>query len=149
MSHDRSEQKKGQEGFDEGNIGTVADWVKKAIGSGLGGVFSPEDGSLKGVMPEFKLPKEVLALLMTQMERAKKEAINVVAREVAHFLENLEIQEIIKKVLAGSTIEINATIKVDNDAKGTFEAKKVSVEKKKTQAKATKKNTASRKINKK
>lgn len=127
MSHSKSDQAKQQEGFEEAPPSTLSDWLKKAIGAGVNGVFSPEEGGIKSAISDFTLPKEVLALIVTQVDRAKKEVVQVVAREVGRFLENLEIQEIIKKAIAGSTIEINATIKVNHDAQGTIQEHKISL----------------------
>lgn len=90
---------------------SVSDWVKRAIGSGFGSVFLSEDGSRKG-FSELKLPKEVVTSVLGQVDRAKKDLVHVVAREFRGFLDNLEISELVLKVLSGATFEINAQIRV-------------------------------------
>ncbi len=64
---------------------------------------------------DLKLPKSVLAAAMAQAEKTKKEISSLVASEVKDFLSKIEVDEIIRKVLAGQSIEIQASIRFTNN----------------------------------
>ena len=55
--------------------------------------------------------KKTLKTAMKQADRTKKDIGTLVAKEVRLFLDNIEVDELLKKVLAGQSIEISATIK--------------------------------------
>lgn len=55
--------------------------------------------------------KKTLMTAMKQADRTKKDISTLVAKEVRLFLDGIEVDELLKKVLAGQAIEINATIK--------------------------------------
>lgn len=60
---------------------------------------------------DLKLPKSVIAAAMAQAEKTKREISSLVASEVKEFLSKIEVDEIIRKVLAGQSIEIQASIR--------------------------------------
>ena len=92
------------------NASKVSEWAKKTILSGLGAVFLTEEG-IMNALGDLKLPKSVIASALAQAEKTKSELSGMVAHEVKQFLGKIEIDEIIRKVLRGQTIEISATIK--------------------------------------
>jgi len=55
--------------------------------------------------------KKTLVSAMKQADRTKKDISTLVAKEVRLFLDSIEVDELLKKVLAGQSIEISATIK--------------------------------------
>lgn len=87
----------------------VSDWVKKTLFGGLGAVLMTEEG-IKSALSEMKLPKNVIASAVAQAEKTKRELSGMIANEVKEFLARIELDEIIKKVLAGQSITISATI---------------------------------------
>lgn len=93
----------------------VSDWVKKTLLTGVGAVFMTEEG-IRNSLSEMKMPKNVIAAAVAQAEKTKREISSMIAKEVREFLDRIEVEEIIKKALAGQTIEINATIKFTGDA---------------------------------
>lgn len=98
----------------------VSEWAKKALLSGLGAVFMTEEG-IMNALTDMKLPKNVIASAVAQAEKTKKEVSGLIANEVKQFLGKIELDEIIRKVLAGQTIEISASISF-GDKKATKKA---------------------------
>ena len=94
----------------------VSEWVKKTLLTGVGAVFMTEEG-IRNALSEMKLPKSVIQAAVAQADKTKREISDLVASEVRHFLERMRVDEIIKKALAGQTIEISATIKIKPDKK--------------------------------
>ena len=116
----------------------LADWVKKAISSGMESV-----GDIKN-------PREAILGALASADKTKNDVIGAIAGEFRGFLASFEMQELIVKLLDGATFEINATIKVVAPKEGKvkfekFEAKKKPAVKKpaaanrKTKAAAAKK----------
>ncbi len=87
----------------------VSEWAKRALLSGLGAVFMTEEG-IMNALTDMKLPKNVIASALAQADKTKKEVSGLIANEVKQFLGKIELDEIIRKVLAGQTIEISASI---------------------------------------
>lgn len=59
--------------------------------------------------------KKTLFAAIEQADRTKKDISTLVAKEVRVFLDSIEVAELLKKVIAGQSIEISAKIKfVDN-----------------------------------
>lgn len=88
--------------------------VKKTIMSSLGALFITEE-SVRKLLTDMKLPKSVIISAVSQAEKTKKEIMQLIALEVRNFLETMEADKLVKKIVSGSSIEIKASIKlVDN-----------------------------------
>ena len=65
---------------------------------------------------EMKLPKEVLALLLTQIDETKNGLYRVVAREIRDFLDHTNFAEEMAKVLTMLSFEIKTEVRfIPND----------------------------------
>lgn len=65
---------------------------------------------------EMKLPKEVLALLLTQIDETKNGLYRVVAKEIRDFLEHTNFAEELAKVLTMLSFEIKTEVRfIPND----------------------------------
>lgn len=104
------DKKNPQDEHDAHSSSKVSDWVKKTLLTGVGAVFMTEEG-IRNSLSEMKMPKNVIAAAVAQAEKTKREISAMIAKEVREFLDRMEVEDIIKKALAGQTIEINATIK--------------------------------------
>lgn len=92
----------------------ISNLVKKTLMSSLGALFITEE-SVRKILTEMKLPKSVIISAVSQAEKTKKEFMLLVAAEIRNFLEAIEADKLIKKIISGSSIEISASIKlVDN-----------------------------------
>lgn len=89
----------------------IGDLAKRALMTGIGAVFMSEE-SLKNQLSDMKLPKEAMNYVVGQADRTKKEIVNAIARETREFLSKLEMDKVLARVLAGTTIEIQTRIKI-------------------------------------
>lgn len=91
------------------NASKVSDWVKKTLLTGVGAALMTEEG-IRNALGDLKMPKNVITAAVLQADKTKKEIITLIAREVRQFLDRVEVADIVKKAMAGQTIEIKATI---------------------------------------
>jgi hypothetical protein len=89
----------------------IPDVVRRALMTGVGAALLGEEG-IRNTLGEMKMPKEAMAYLVGQADRTKREAINSLARELRGFLDSLDLQGLLEKSLAGTTIEIQTTVRV-------------------------------------
>jgi hypothetical protein len=131
----------------------IPDFVKKAIMTGVGAVFMTEEG-LRGALTDMKVPKEAMSSLVAQADKTKREVIQTLARELRAFLDDLELEDLLKKSLEGTTFEIHTTIRVTRDDEGEVglavldkntKLTRPEDDKPKAKKKSTKKKKASRK----
>ena len=95
---------------DEGKPpGMVGDLLKRAVLTGVGALFMTEEG-IRNAVGELKLPKDVLAFLLSQADRTRGDVARVVTAEVRRFLESETLQRQVWKILTGITLDVHATI---------------------------------------
>lgn len=112
----------------DSNASKVSDWVKKTFMTGVGAVFMTEEG-IRNALSDMKLPKSVVSAAVSQADKTKKEISSLIAKEVRGFLDRIAVEDIIKKFLAGQSIEIHATIKFpDKKHDGKKRATKMAAE---------------------
>lgn len=61
--------------------------------------------------------------LLNQADKTKKDVTNLLVKEVREFLSGIELDEILRKVLAGQEIEITTRIKIKKAASKTASSK--------------------------
>lgn len=88
----------------------VPDVVKRGIVSGIGSLVMGEDGQ-RGGISDLKLPKEVVAHLVNQIERTKREVTLALARELRSFLNDVDVIGVLQRVLEGMTIDLHTQVK--------------------------------------
>ena len=103
----------------EARSGLLPEFVRKMAVAGLGALFMTEEG-IRNLAGQLKLPKEVLAFVLSQADRTKDELGRVISEEVRKFLQSDRLREEFLKVLAGTTLEIKAQLRLTSepDAKG-------------------------------
>lgn len=89
----------------------IPDIVRRALMTGVGAVLLGEEG-LRNTLGEMKMPKEAVSSLINQADKTKREVINSLARELRQFLDSLDLQSLLEKAVAGTTIEIQTTVRV-------------------------------------
>ncbi|MFZ9889617.1 MAG: hypothetical protein ACO3JL_19150 [Myxococcota bacterium] len=89
----------------------IPDVVRRAIMTGVGAVLVGEEG-IRSSLGEMKMPKEAMSYLVSQADKTKREVIHSLARELRGFLDSLDLQSLIEKAVAGTTIEIQTTVRV-------------------------------------
>ena len=94
----------------------ISDWIKKTVLTGMGAVFLTEEG-IRNVLGEVKMPKNVVSAIINQADKTKREISKVFAHELRFFLDKIEVDKIIKKILEGQEVEINMKIKFNSSNK--------------------------------
>ncbi|HME91264.1 MAG TPA: hypothetical protein VKE49_07560 [Myxococcaceae bacterium] len=95
----------------EAKPGFVPELVKRMAVAGLGAIFMTEEG-IRNLAGQLKLPKEVLAFILSQAEKTKDELARIVSEELRRFLQSEKLREEFVKLLAGMTMEINAQVRL-------------------------------------
>lgn len=102
--------------------GFVPEILKRTFYAGLGAVFSTEEG-LRRLATEFSLPKDVAAFLISQAQTTKEEILRIIAGEIRSFLQNADLEELIKRLLTSVSFEIKTEIRfIPNSAAGSSSA---------------------------
>lgn len=113
MSNDKDDK-------DPKNLG---DLFKKVVNTGLAAAFMTED-AVKSITKDLPLPKEIVHSLVQNAKNSKDEFVGSVKTEVKSFLERIDIQKEIDRVIENYDVEVNAKI--------TFKKKEKSPKKKTT-----------------
>ena len=90
--------------------GLIPEVVKRTFYAGLGAVFTTEEG-IRRLTNEFSLPKDVAAYLVQQAQSTKNEFLRIVAEEVRKFLENMNINEELLRLLTSLSFEVKTEIR--------------------------------------
>lgn len=91
--------------------GILPDLLRKAVFTGMGALFMTEEG-IRNAAGQVKLPKDVLAFLLTQADKTRGEVVRVVTHEMRRFLESETLRREVWKILTGVTLEVNATVRL-------------------------------------
>ncbi len=90
--------------------GVIPELLKRAVEIGVEKASEAPE-SLKHLVSDLRLPKEVAAYLLTQVEDTKNSALRVVAKETREFLEHTNLAHELQKMLTTLQFEINTTVR--------------------------------------
>lgn len=88
----------------------VADLVKKVLLSGIGAVFTTEEG-IRSYLGELKLPKDAAQFVLNQVTKTKEDLFRVVTQEVRSFLEQTKLDDVLRSVLTTISLEISTKVR--------------------------------------
>lgn len=88
--------------------GLLGDTIKKVVSIGIGAAFMTEE-SVKKVLEDLPLPKDVVSGLLSNAKKSKEEFIESVRGELRHYLKNVDPKVIIESIL--EDYEINVSFK--------------------------------------
>ncbi len=92
----------------------VPEGFKRRIEAGVESML--KDGRLKSLMGDFKLPKEIAAHMMSQVDETKQAAVAVIARETRLFLEKTNLSEELVKMASKISLEVKTQVRfIPND----------------------------------
>lgn len=91
--------------------GFVPEFVRKMAVTGLGALFMTEEG-IRSLASQVKLPKEVLAFVVSQAEKTKEDVARVLTDELRKFFQSEKLRDEFLKLLAGMTIEVTAQVRL-------------------------------------
>ena len=84
--------------------------IKRVLDVGYGKISEGSE-NVRDFVSELKLPKEVLSLLVAQIDETKNGLYRVVAREIRDFLEHTNVSEELSKVLTTLSLEIKTEVR--------------------------------------
>lgn len=91
--------------------------VKRLLEAGLEKLADAPENA-RNLVSELKLPKEILSLLLQQIDETKNGLYRVVARETREFLEHTNLAEEIARVLTTLSFEIKTEVRfIPNDSR--------------------------------
>jgi len=98
----------------------ATDFVKKVLTVGMGTLFLTEE-SLKNMVSEFKLPKELLGGILESANKTRKEFLGNLSQDLMNRVsEKMDVRALVDEILEKNEIEIH--MKVSFKAKGKNES---------------------------
>ncbi|TVR02655.1 MAG: hypothetical protein EA398_07050 [Deltaproteobacteria bacterium] len=95
--------------------GLFRDVLRRTVHSGVSTAIQTEE-SLRNIVGEIKLPREVVGYLLQQIDTTKKELVAIAAREFREFLESANLGEEIARILTTLSFEIRTEVRfIPND----------------------------------
>jgi hypothetical protein len=99
--------------------GVIPEILKRAIEIGVDKASDAPE-SLKHFVGDLKLPKEIVTVILQQVDETKNGLFRVVAKEIRDFLEHTNIASEMQKMLTTVQFEINTTVRfTPNDGSAT------------------------------
>ena len=105
--------------------GKAGDFVKRILSVGIGTLFLTEE-SLKGMIGEFKLPKELIGGILDSANRTRKEFLQNLSNDlIVKLSEKMDPKALVEEILSRNEIEVNMKISFSpkGSSKGVFQAK--------------------------
>ncbi|WP_394820663.1 hypothetical protein [Pendulispora albinea] len=90
--------------------GVIPDLIKRAVEIGVEKAAEAPD-TVKHLMGELKLPKEIAGYILAQIDETKNGVVRVVANEVRDFLEHANLGAEAAKILTSLQFEVSTTIR--------------------------------------
>lgn len=89
----------------------AADLVRKVLTVGVGAAFLTEE-SLRGLVSEFKLPKELLGGILESANKTKNEFFQSLSKDVLNRVtENVDPRELLREIMAENEIEFRVKVR--------------------------------------
>lgn len=90
--------------------GKAADLVKKVLTVGVGAIFLTEE-SVRGLVSEFKLPKELLKAVLESAAKTKNDFIENISQEVIdQILQKVEPEKLVQEILEKNEFELHIKV---------------------------------------
>ncbi len=91
--------------------GKAIDLIKKAITVGVGAAFLTEE-SLRGLVSELKLPKELIHGLLSNANQSKNEFLQKLSSDVLERIQSrVDLPALVQEVLEKNEVELSVRIK--------------------------------------
>jgi len=96
----------------------ISDIFKKVVSTGISAAFMTED-TVKGILHDLPLPKEMVNGLLQNAKNTKDDFIHSVKNELKSYLDKIDISKEIDRVLDNYDLDISATIKFNKKSDGS------------------------------
>ncbi|MBT3234379.1 MAG: hypothetical protein HN353_00340 [Bdellovibrionales bacterium] len=107
----------------------IADMIKRVVSVGVGAAFMTED-SVKALLAELPLPKDIINGLVQNAKGAKEEFMDSIQAEIRRHLSSIDPKQYLDEIVNNYEFEIDATVRLNKRAT-SGPTKKKSQEKKK------------------
>lgn len=97
-----------------GRSGLLPESLRKLLVTGISAVFMTEEG-IRSALSDLRLPKEVIAYLVQQTDRSRRELFRGISSELKGFLNRIDLPGELRKALTGLKVEVNAEIRFLQD----------------------------------
>jgi hypothetical protein len=112
---ERNDPQRMDEGLRQRLEGMIPEIVRRTFYAGLGAVFTTEE-EVRKLASEFSLPKDVARFLVQQAQGTKNEILRIVGAELRRFLESLNLNDELQRLLTSLHFEIKTEIRlIPND----------------------------------
>lgn len=103
----------GDRGSKDGDLkAQAAELVKKAVTVGVGAIFLTEE-SLRGLVSEIKLPKEILSSVLESAQKTKREFLNKLSEDVMERLSSrLDPLALVEELLQRNEVELQIKVQL-------------------------------------
>ena len=89
-----------------------AEMMKKVLTVGVGTIFLTEE-ALRGMVSEWKLPKEVISAILESSRKTKNEFVQALSQDVfARIVDKVDPMALVQEFLSRNEIELNIRIAV-------------------------------------
>lgn len=88
----------------------LGDIIKKVVSVGVGAAFMTEE-SVKKILDDLPLPKDIISGLVVNAKGAKEDFTNGIREEIKHYLSKVDSSRIITDVLDKYDVEVEAKFK--------------------------------------
>jgi hypothetical protein len=99
-----------------GTLNTIPELMRRIVTVGLSGFFFTEEAIRKALGDT--LPKDWIDFAADQSERTRGEFLERLSLEIGRTLENVDVADVLSRLLAGNTIEVNAEIRLKPAGEG-------------------------------
>lgn len=96
-------------GKDDKENKNISDILKKVVNTGISAAFMTED-AVKNIMQDLPVPKEIVNGLVQNAKNSKDEFITSVKSELKSYLERIDLQKEIDRIVENYDIEVTAKI---------------------------------------
>jgi hypothetical protein len=88
----------------------LGDIIKRVVSVGVGAAFMTEE-SVKNVLGDLPIPKDVIAGLVTNAKGAKEDFTKSLREEFRKYLSKLDTEKLIDYILQNYDVEVNANFR--------------------------------------
>lgn len=112
MTNDPKDSGSDEKHADKETGSRAGDLLKKALTVGIGAAFLTEE-SLRGIVGELKLPKELISNLLSQAKETKSEFLNKISSEIIERITaQMKPADLLQEILRKNEIEFSVKVKV-------------------------------------
>lgn len=97
--------------------GVLPDIVKRALSRGVGSISASEE-RIRDALSDTKLPKEVVAYLLSQADATKREFFRILSREIREVLEEMDFGGELAEILTRLSLEAKIQVRFIENEEG-------------------------------